>query len=652
MATKTFEELKQLAIQIRDEKTNKQNTATRVGTEMLEHLNKLEQDYYDKTTTDEELKKRDNKLTELDNKTDNLESQKLNKSDSPQKDTEEDGAFFTDELGNVFMQYLKDEGFDVAKISKSFLAKISSVISAVVDTEEDGAFLCNEKGEVFARFVNGKFESIGLSGGGSSNVENLEDIKNVVGGSTGQFLQKQSDGTWKGVSINNDSTEKLDIDITDIVPVVEGYTTELYNEQLIDVPNASNYYFKYTCTKGKQYERKWSIDAVSGEAGDYDLKIEVFNLKNVLVGSKTVTLRIIAKIDGLSENDVQVVAVGDSWHSPGIQTRTLVDDFSELYDGVYVCKSIGTQTNNNNSDGRNYTEGRSGWRSDQYVSQGWATQFIVTVSGVKVIPERKKRYRLTSQYSFFFGLEVEETNLSLSDDGTTYEGTILFNYYGIGGGQNYEINVIPIILTAYDGSDYGDSTGGMTGDTEIIGSKATVPSSTGNPFWNSEKGELDFNNYCKIHSLKPTIFYIALGTNISNDDVNIPTFITAMRNTPYDENVGVDWSDIPIIVAQQQHWGNIRWDVSKKQYIFNKHKLMTEAVSNLSDSKVYLMPFAQCFDSRYNFGAKEVNISPRNTAYIEKIPADYVHCTTDGYRRAGDLIFFFVMNVLYENLNN
>lgn len=65
MATKTFEELKQLAIQIRDEKTNKQNTATRVGTAMLEHINKLEQDYYDKTQTDEELKERDEKLTEL-----------------------------------------------------------------------------------------------------------------------------------------------------------------------------------------------------------------------------------------------------------------------------------------------------------------------------------------------------------------------------------------------------------------------------------------------------------------------------------------------------------------------------------------------------------------------------------------------------------
>lgn len=55
MATKTFEELKQMAIQIRDEKANKQNTATRIGTQMLEHLNKLEQEYYDKTTLDKRV---------------------------------------------------------------------------------------------------------------------------------------------------------------------------------------------------------------------------------------------------------------------------------------------------------------------------------------------------------------------------------------------------------------------------------------------------------------------------------------------------------------------------------------------------------------------------------------------------------------------
>lgn len=47
------------------------------------------------------------------------------------------------------------------------------------------------KGRSFARFGNGKFEVVGLSGGGSSNVENLEDVKNVVGGSAGQFLQNK-----------------------------------------------------------------------------------------------------------------------------------------------------------------------------------------------------------------------------------------------------------------------------------------------------------------------------------------------------------------------------------------------------------------------------------------------------------------------------
>lgn len=69
MATKTFEELKQMAIQIRDEKTNKQNTATRIGTQMLEHLNKLEQEYYNKENIDEQKKQTDTKFSELESNT-------------------------------------------------------------------------------------------------------------------------------------------------------------------------------------------------------------------------------------------------------------------------------------------------------------------------------------------------------------------------------------------------------------------------------------------------------------------------------------------------------------------------------------------------------------------------------------------------------
>ena len=66
---KTFEELKQMAIQIRDEKANKQNTATRIGTQMVEHLNKLEQEYYNKENIDEQKEQTDAKFSELEEST-------------------------------------------------------------------------------------------------------------------------------------------------------------------------------------------------------------------------------------------------------------------------------------------------------------------------------------------------------------------------------------------------------------------------------------------------------------------------------------------------------------------------------------------------------------------------------------------------------
>ena len=108
MATKTFEELKQLAIQIRDEKTNKQNTATRIGTQMLEHLNKLEQDYYDKTATDKELKQRDAKLAELSSSINAIELYKNidnNSRNSIIEYTENEGYFISKTLDIIPSEY-------------------------------------------------------------------------------------------------------------------------------------------------------------------------------------------------------------------------------------------------------------------------------------------------------------------------------------------------------------------------------------------------------------------------------------------------------------------------------------------------------------------------------------------------------------------
>ena len=137
MATKTFEELKQLAIQIRDEKTNKQNTATRIGTQMLEHINKLEQDYYDKTATDEELKQRDEKLTELSSNTG------LNKDTDYTNSVSIEGKFIhtvygiMDSSGNRISIPIPVSKGDIVRVYTSNASTSTAVISKCDENSKD-----------------------------------------------------------------------------------------------------------------------------------------------------------------------------------------------------------------------------------------------------------------------------------------------------------------------------------------------------------------------------------------------------------------------------------------------------------------------------------------------------------------------------------
>lgn len=155
MATKTFDELKQLAIQIRDEKTNKQNTATRVGTEMLEHLNKLEQDYYDKTKTDKELKERDDKLTELGNKIGKIDITPIEGAEALESLIVEDKP----EAGVGEEGYLSRVEIPV-KRNSGYIGKLGQISSSSLAYYSD--FIPVKKGEVYEAIavVTGSISSI------------------------------------------------------------------------------------------------------------------------------------------------------------------------------------------------------------------------------------------------------------------------------------------------------------------------------------------------------------------------------------------------------------------------------------------------------------------------------------------------------------
>lgn len=133
MATKTFEELKQMAIQIRDEKANKQNTATRIGTQMLEHLNKLEQDFLDKDTTE-------GKFSELQESS--VSNSFFNKFVS---DFFIDISNYNGDLplsGNLYItRFGDDSGFKTITISNTPTYSIDTIVAQYYNKTEDTGFI-------------------------------------------------------------------------------------------------------------------------------------------------------------------------------------------------------------------------------------------------------------------------------------------------------------------------------------------------------------------------------------------------------------------------------------------------------------------------------------------------------------------------------
>lgn len=146
MATKTFEELKQMAIQIRDEKTNKQNTATRIGTQMLEHLNKLEQDFLDKDTTEGKFSELEIRKTKFN--IDTTLSDQYRKSLGSAKQ----GQKIYCNINNLKIQenygYLQIYNLTAQKIILSSIEE-NGTYSASIDDDGEILFIVNMQGDIY-----------------------------------------------------------------------------------------------------------------------------------------------------------------------------------------------------------------------------------------------------------------------------------------------------------------------------------------------------------------------------------------------------------------------------------------------------------------------------------------------------------------------
>ena len=144
--------------------------------------------------------------------------------------------------------------------------------------------------------------------------------------------------------------------------VAVGRTIELYNEQV--VLDHTKYHFRWQCANGYAYKRKFSI--TGSTAGDYSLRLTLYDDKQRVCWSGTSTVHVVAA----SNPTKKIMPIGDS----------LTNWKRWLPEVIYLSSNnitfVGTRysgldydsAGNSYPSGTIHHEGRSGWGAEQYLS--------------------------------------------------------------------------------------------------------------------------------------------------------------------------------------------------------------------------------------------------------------------------------------------
>lgn len=178
---------------------------------------------------------------------------------------------------------------------------------------------------------------------------------------------------------------------------------------------------------------------------------------------------------------------------------------------------------------------------------------------------------------------------------------------------------------------------------------------TTNPFWNPSAGSFDWNYYKQTYDIEPDAVQIFLGTNgLSLDNSgqvgNIMSMVSAIRAAD---------ASIPIYVVNTLYWGNQDGIAASQKsgatdgqtgnfrgymsfeldmMVYDLATRLIDAVKELNDANVHLVPIAFTHDSEYNFGAVETPVNPYATQ-TEPLPSEAVHPQAQGYYQMADIIY-------------
>ena len=174
----------------------------------------------------------------------------------------------------------------------------------------------------------------------------------------GQVPSEESE-YWRiaveGVDTSSDAEEKVVAFLPDMFYLTPGVTLEIYNRQVC--PDADKYHFKWTCSIGRAYKRKFSVTASLLQTGLFPLKLEIVND----IGD-TVWVREVNMYVGVlnAYNTLNICPIGSMYSDGKAWLEEVSSNLSENQIGFTGNVAAGNGI---------FHEGRTGWSSTTYLTK-------------------------------------------------------------------------------------------------------------------------------------------------------------------------------------------------------------------------------------------------------------------------------------------
>lgn len=250
-------------------------------------------------------------------------------SDLPRQSISYEHTNFITEGKNLFDKEKSEVGYYVNQVYGNMEANSAYTCSDYISIEGGATYTFSKysSGQRVAFYDSSKkYISGTLDGGATFTVpSNAKYLRFSFESYLGKDEQQLEKGTARtayepyGLKLANSLLEKIEktnnekdlisIFLPSEICVAVGRTIELYNNQVALCGNVNNFHFKWDCQIGKSMKRKFSVEGLANQLGEYPLSLTVYDNNRNVVAQASTTLKIVSNT---LINSKSLLTIGDS----------------------------------------------------------------------------------------------------------------------------------------------------------------------------------------------------------------------------------------------------------------------------------------------------------------------------------------------------